>query len=126
MRARLNVNFIYPVGSIYMSVNSANPSIIFGGTWEQIKDKFLLACGNNFSNGSSGGEINHTLTIEEMPKHYHDRGSYTDSPNTGNNYYVYVKGGNSYGSSQTSLVGNNMPHNNMPPYLAIYIWKRIS
>lgn len=63
------LNAIYPIGSIYMSVNSTNPSQIFGGTWEQIKDRFLLACGNTYSNGATGGEANHILTIAETPTH---------------------------------------------------------
>lgn len=64
-------DLIYPVGSIYMSVNSVNPSTIFGGTWEQIKDKFLLAAGDTYTNGSSGGEAAHTLSESELPSHTH-------------------------------------------------------
>lgn len=63
---------LYPVGSIYMSVNSTNPSNYFGGTWEQIKDRFLLACGSTYSNGSTGGETTHTLTVNEIPSHNHE------------------------------------------------------
>ena len=62
---------IYPIGSIYMSVNNVNPSTVFGGTWEQIKDKFLLACGDTYNNGATGGEATHTLTSNEMPSHNH-------------------------------------------------------
>lgn len=62
---------IYPIGSIYMSVNNVNPSTVFGGTWEQIKDKFLLACGDTYNNGATGGEATHTLTSDEMPSHNH-------------------------------------------------------
>ena len=59
---------IYPVGSIYVSVNSTNPGTIFGGTWEQIKDQFLLACGTKYAAGSTGGSADaviptHTHTI---------------------------------------------------------------
>lgn len=71
---------IYPIGSIYMSVNNVDPSTVFGGTWQQIKDRFLLACGDTYSNGSTGGAANHTpsgtvgnhaLTVNEMPSHTH-------------------------------------------------------
>lgn len=62
---------IYPIGSIYMSVNNVNPSTVFGGTWEQIKDKFLLACGDTYNNGATGGEATHTLTSDEIPSHNH-------------------------------------------------------
>lgn len=73
---------VYPVGSIYMSVNNVDPAAIFGGTWVQIKDKFLLACGTTYTNGSTGGVAtnpytpqgtvgNHTLTENEIPAHVH-------------------------------------------------------
>ena len=63
---------IYPVGSIYMSVNNIDPSVVFGGTWQQIKDKFLLASGDTYENGATGGEATHTLTTNEIPSHNHD------------------------------------------------------
>ena len=69
-----NFNKIYPVGSIYMSINSTDPSELFGGEWEQIKDRFLLACGTTYSNGATGGEATHTLTTNEMPTHSHSIG----------------------------------------------------
>lgn len=62
---------IYPIGSIYMSVNNLNPSEVFGGTWEQIKDKFLLSSGDNYDLGDTGGEATHTLTAAELPSHNH-------------------------------------------------------
>ena len=71
---------IYPIGSIYMSVNNIDPSLVFGGTWSQIKDRFLLACGDTYNNGETGGAANHTpsgtvgnhtLTVNEMPAHTH-------------------------------------------------------
>ena len=72
---------IYPVGSIYMSVNNVNPSTLFGGTWQQIKDKFLLACGDTYANASTGGEATHELTANEMPSHNH---SYTKATGVDN------------------------------------------
>lgn len=120
-------NMLYPVGSIYMNVNPINPNVLLGGTWEQIKDTFLLACGNTFSNGTTGGEISHVLSLYEMPAHEHVYNGSTD---------VYVtteafQNGEWYkrlaGMSQaTSSVGLNQPHNNMPPYLAVNVWKRIA
>lgn len=64
-------DFIYPVGSIYMSVNNVDPANLFGGSWEQIKDKFLLASGDIYSNGTIGGESSHVLSASELPKHSH-------------------------------------------------------
>lgn len=63
-------NMIYPIGSIYMSVNDVSPSVLFGGTWEKVKDRFLLASGNK-KNGETGGEETHVLSVEEMPSHNH-------------------------------------------------------
>lgn len=73
---------IYPIGSIYMSLNSTSPAVLFGGTWEQLKDKFLIGAGNSYSNGATGGNstINlshthstgdHALTTNQIPSHYH-------------------------------------------------------
>lgn len=72
---------IYPVGSIYMSVNNVNPSTIFGGTWQQIKDKFLLASGDTYNNGATGGSANNTLEVGNLPSHTHsyDKASATDA-----------------------------------------------
>src|SRR5574344_2262482 len=68
----------YPIGSIYISVNNTNPTTYFGGTWEQIKDKFLLCAGDSYTAGSTGGNKthyhsteSHTLTINEIPSHGH-------------------------------------------------------
>lgn len=66
--------FLYPVGSIYMSVNNVNPHDIFGGTWVQIKDKFILAAGDTYANGSTGGSATNTLSVANLPSHTH---SYT-------------------------------------------------
>ena len=144
------LNIIYPVGSVYMSTNSTNPSILFGGTWEQIKDRFLLACGSTYSNGSTGGSTththstgNHTLKIEEMPSHTHTEKlpeSFRISANAGSGGYVsdstnpsYPYPGGTYNSSVTTgSTGGGQPHNhgntgssnNIPPYLAVYVWKR--
>lgn len=54
-RTGVQIDNIYPVGSIYMSINSTNPRSLFGGTWEQIQDKFLLCCGTTYAAGSTGG-----------------------------------------------------------------------
>ena len=68
---------IYPVGSIYMSVNSTDPSTLFGGTWVQLTDTFLLACGSTYSSDGSNvttaqhGSATVSLTQSEMPRHTH-------------------------------------------------------
>lgn len=129
------VDVIYPVGSIYLSVNNTNPSSLFGGTWERIKDKFLLGSGDTYTNGSTGGEASHTLTVDEMPSHTHN---YYFDQNPQVNWHIGLNSGSV--ESTTSAVaegpqgrgytlhireaGSSQPHNNLPPYLAVYIWKR--
>lgn len=123
---------VYPVGSIYTSINPTDPSILFGGTWEQLKDCFLLAAGDNYEAGTTGGEAAHTLTVDEMPSHNHllyVRG-FDDSVSK----EALVNGSYNYTSEQShageaeliiSSSGGSAAHNNMPPYLTVYIWKRI-
>lgn len=124
---------VYPVGSIYMSVNSTSPATLFGGTWEAIQGKFLLgADGSAYKAGSTGGEATHTLTVDEMPKHTHsmysgnsgapdtwepDGGSYLLDSVTEDKHTWWASLGMNY-------AGGGAEHNNMPPYLAVYIWKR--
>lgn len=136
----------YPVGSIYLSVNSTSPAELFGGTWEQIKDTFLLAAGNTYQAGSTGGEATHTLTTAEMPAHKHGQNINGKGNDSWSNKYgaaiTMPKGlgtegvaGMSYAVGEadwnhksnriyTDPIGDSNPHNNMPPYLSVYIWKR--
>lgn len=118
---------VYPVGSIYMSVNSTDPGTLFGGTWEQIQDRFLLAAGTSYTAGATGGEATHKLTVTEMPSHTHYiYGGDADVPDwfggSGNNYGIRQRAGRAYDYLQ--YVGGNGAHNNMPPYLVVYMWKR--
>ena len=120
------LDLIYPVGSIYISLNSTNPSSIFGGTWEQIKGRFLLGVSSSHPVNQTGGEEKHTLTEQEMPQHTH-------KPLIGSDIMNYVDhggnvgtapGGNLQGANSVHSTGGGQPHNNMPPYLAVYMWKR--
>lgn len=132
-------DIVYPVGAIYMSVSNTNPASLFGGKWEQIQNRFLLAAGSSYTAGDTGGEATHTLTANEMPAHSHDLrantswgGSETLAPWAqyfGSNilYDVGASGGTittSYYGNVTQLTGGNVSHNNMPPYLVVYMWKR--
>lgn len=126
---------IYPVGSIFMSVNETSPASLFGGTWEQLKDRFLLGAGDSYVAGSTGGEETVTLTIDEMPKHDHNvtKGKENDT------LYISAKAQNNFGDANNATgagnwqwnrgvpeQGGGQPHNNMPPYVAVYMWKRVS
>lgn len=118
-------NMIYPVGSIYISVSSTSPATLFGGTWEQIKDTFLLSAGDVYNAGSTGGEATHTLSIAEMPAHFHNL-VHTYIPNGSSTVWgtnTIYSGGD---IENTDVEGGSQPHNNMPPYLTVYMWKRVS
>lgn len=124
----------YPIGSIYISIDGTNPETLFGfGTLEQIQDTFLLSAGNTYSAGSTGGESEHALTIDEIPSHNHDivrpqwyslESGTLESSNSA--YGVTNKTLGIYSdSSSIKDSGNGQSHNNMPPYLTVYMWKRI-
>lgn len=166
-----------------------------GGTWEQIKDTFILAVGDTYAIGSSGGEASHTLTVNEMPSHGHSVNNFNTGDQSANHTHtISVSGGNhthrfsstgatlfagstlatehgvsynfyagtnsgvpspksfwKFGSTvessgnlsfnasatnndadhhhnvpahDTNSTGNNTSHNNMPPYITAYCWKR--
>lgn len=171
------VDLIYPVGSIYMSVNTVSPATLFGGTWEQINGKFLLAQDDNHTANSTGGAEtinlqhlhttgNHALTIAEMPQHGHIVYVWDNAGATGNAYYrngasiqthsgarlyndsasTWIAPGSTAAaavsgqgdpSGGTNFIGSGANHNHgntgnalsttqsiMPPYLAVYMWKR--
>lgn len=123
----ISLKDVYPVGAIYISTASTSPASLFGGSWTQLTDRFLLAAGSTYSAGSTGGAATHTLTVNEMPRHRH-WGVYRPDW-----YLADVSGqasGLSDGSSSNQLFtdyeGGGGSHNNMPPYIAVYMWKRIS
>ena len=155
---------MYPIGSIYISVDSTSPASLFGGTWEQLEGRTLIGAGtvtdeNNLSQtftlGADGGELKHTLTLDEMPSHNHGekelKGSWRQ---VGENYstgWYYSTGIVSYTTKGTNNAiksssnysnqgdifsidashshdsnGGDVAHNNLPPYIVANIWKRIS
>lgn len=123
------LSLIYPVGSIYMSVNAASPQTFLGGTWESIQGRFLLGVGGGYTAGSTGGEATHTLTVDEMPKHTHNikLGNDTSADTYRVARYIDVSSAWWSGSGNdkmTEEVGGGAAHNNMPPYLTVYMWKR--
>lgn len=130
------LNLVYPVGSIYMSANATSPASFIGGSWERIQGRFLLAASSSYTAGSTGGEATHTLTESEIAAHVHDdilaggqrlsRGNGSYGSSTSDSVYGPWWGGGFSAAyyAQTSSAGGGQPHNNMPPYLAVYIWKR--
>lgn len=126
------IDIVYPVGSIYMSVNAADPSKLFSGTsWEKLEGRFLLGSSSTYANGATGGEATHALTTVEMPTHRHS----IYYPNAGGPYgdanisYPEGSGVNKTWQAEmckTEIAGDGVAHNNMPPYLVVNMWKRTS
>lgn len=126
---KMLLDWIYPIGAIYLSISATDPKLLFGGTWTRVKDRFLLAAGDTYSAGKTGGEATHTLTAQEMPKHSHAMMYYLANGSTSWGYNFQSPGAPSdpkLSSSGVYEAGGSQPHNNMPPYLAVYIWKRTS
>lgn len=114
----------FPIGSIYMNISDINPSKYFGGVWEKIQNAFLFGASDKHPAGEVGGEETHLLSNEEMPRHKHTQGfRWTTEPGAN-----AVYGSNATGSGadydDRMWQGGNQAHNNMPPYFAVYIWKR--
>lgn len=126
------VNLIYPVGSIYMSVNSTSPATLFGGTWVQLKDRFLLGAGDTYSNGSTSGAATHTHGLSAgytMANAYGTSMRFKEKT-VSSWTYNGVRNFSSSGSGSASqtygwcLGGSTDSGSTMPPYLVVYMWKR--
>lgn len=125
------IDIIYPTGSIYQSTASTSPATLFGGTWSQIKDQFLVGAGNSYTSQATGGEAAHTLTVDEIPSHSHvfSHGVYNNASTFTSqqyNYPVYVQGdtASNWSLPFADSTGGGAAHNNLPPYYAVYMWVR--
>ena len=141
---------LYPVGSVFLSVDNTNPQDRFGGTWTQVSQgRFVAGVGQGTDslnqtqsfaaeNGTSGTYY-HTLTIPQLPSHRHD----LQHPDTGEQFYAYTdehnypvqgvdtftaEGGEEDNDGRyypyTNYTGGGASHNNMPPEFGVYVWKR--
>ena len=125
----------YPVGSIYMSVNNTSPASLFGGTWQQLKDRFILGAGDTYSNGATGGSDTHNHTLENGYAKYNIKttgSAYVEevivsdwqpnrrceSADTFTNFDSWTVTG------AVKLGGSTASGSTMPPYLVVYMWKR--
>lgn len=151
------IDLIYPVGSIYTSVNSTSPTDLFGGTWEEMPaGRVLLAQGASewgleYKAGSTDGEHEHQLSVEEQPEHNHTAicntaGEHSHTLSINNSYNsdffpnqdLFSRGENKsgIGTKSTNISGSHShivnisnsgggkSHNNMQPYIAVYMWMR--
>lgn len=142
-KVREILDAMYPVGSVYITADKNNPGNFIGGTWEQFgQGRTLIGEGTgndgstsmSFTSNSVGGEYNHFLTVNEMPKHNHltvkgnDDG---DTPNITDEFITYQSEGSipktpgSYYSAHTRDEGGNVKHNNVQPYITVAFWKRV-
>lgn len=147
--AQAKVEALYPVGAIYLSISDTSPASFFGGSWEKIENKFLLGASSDYPIESTGGEATHTLTLTEMPTHKHgfdynnayrkiETGWSGQAGDWSHLYYFNLWTGFYPSNSDVRAVfydfmeyaekyaGGSQAHNNMPPYIAINIWKRVS
>ena len=116
----------FPVGAIYISAQDTSPSQLFGGVWEKIEGVFLLGSSSSYTNGSIGGEETHTLSLEEIPSHSHEYSHITIGSSGGGSTTGLLGNKLNSETTQTGSIGSSSPHNNMPPFLVVYIWKRVS
>ena len=123
---------MYPVNSIYISTNSTSPASLYGGTWERYgKGRTLVSVNESdtdFTAGKTGGEKTHVLTVDEMPKHRHTVGKFATMQGGGGWDNDKIGGAQSNdaaaGNGYTQYTGGDKAHNNMPPYIAVYLWRR--
>ena len=125
-------NQMYPVGSLYFSTNSTSPATIYGGTWERYgKGRTLVSVNESdtdFTAGKTGGEKTHVLTVDEMPKHRHRVGKFATMRGGGTWDCDKIGGAQlqdaKVADGHTDYAGTSKAHNNMPPYIAVYLWRR--
>lgn len=136
----------HPVGSLYISENATSPAELYGGTWEQIKDRFIMAAGDIYAAGSTGGEAEHSheYAITYIANYSGIVGGSSDysvmaynGTTGGNNMAANNAGtgvGNQYSAVSTTpnqtiyykrSLGKTGYGTNIPPYTAKYVWQRI-
>lgn len=137
-------NSVYPVGSIYISTSSTSPASFLGGTWQRLYDRMLVGGGNSYSCGATGGAATVALTQAQTPSvtgsiTMHQAGVSTNvnavsgcfssgltNNNTNRDGGTKNSGSVSIGVINFSNGGQNQAHENMPPYLAVYMWQRVA
>lgn len=143
----------FEIGVIYHFAIDVNPPEKYGGKWEKINGRILIGTGTPEANsdGTSpgsydyelnikGGEAAHALTVNELAGHDHGPGPSGSNwtPNAhysrqlfapngqGTHYVLSMQAADNYVQGNTGKTGGNQAHNNMPPYLAVNMWKRVS
>lgn len=121
----------YALGDVLVTSCPVSPAERWTGTvWQQIKDCFLLAAGDRYNAGSTGGEAEHTLTQGELPNVSVGVEVVFSGP-SGSSVYSTTNAGtvghpyNSADAGKTKPLGSGQAHNNMPPYKVYFMWERI-
>jgi len=131
------VNLVYPIGAVYISVNSADPGTIWTGTtWVAFGEGRTLVGqgqGSGLTNRptveATGGAETHTLTVAQIPAHNHTFSDKVRSMSTQGGYpnptaqYNPNIATNDI-SNTTNNRGGGEAHNNMQPFIVTYMWKR--
>lgn len=127
------LDLVYPIGSIYMSVNDTSPANLFGGTWQRWgSGRVPVGVQESDSDFSSaektGGEKKHLLTVNEIPQHTHKitMPKFSDDPQSSITTYGAKYGlcGTESAEFTSTQTGGGVSHNNMQPYITCYMWKR--
>jgi len=127
---------IYPVGAIYTAITSGSPQTVFGGTWVSFgqgrvlvghddaaePDTDFVAPSGDGSSVLLGGAKTHTLSIDEIPSHTHGFTAHLTTSGSNNR----TGGGelSTSASGTTAATGGGTAHNNLQPYVVVYMWKR--
>ena len=153
---RTLLDLLYPIGSLYLSTAETDPGTVLGGTWQRVEDRFLLAAGQTYAAGTTGGQAAQTLTEQQLPAHIHHVEGFTSVDSTTHDHGVpnIAQGGSGSGAYAESWgggsgsrelrsdaicinhdhtvdmdsqpTGGGQPFDILPPYLAVYVWQRLS
>lgn len=130
----MDIYNLYPIGSIYISVINTNPKEYFGGTWQSFGSGRVLVgvdtAQTEFNTVmKTGGEKTHTLNTNEMPRHSHTVPGWLGSAQWAIGY-VWLRAaagdGNTQGANSTNDTGGGQAHNNLQPYITVYMWRRVA
>ncbi len=123
----------HPVGSLYISENATSPAELYGGTWERIEGKFIMGASDAYPAGSTGGSVTISIKQTNLPNVRIPIQTIRPGGYTGSAYDTITTSGGSDGSvdtfsrtGRTNPLGNGTPLNILPPYIAVYIWRRVA
>lgn len=121
----------FPINKVEVFFDDLDHSNFLGYTWEMVSQgRFPVGLDTNDTDfniiGKTGGEKTHTLTVNEMPSHAHYVDKRQGKANTGPYELIGQDGGGTIEQYRTSFAGNNLPHNNVPPYIVMAFWRRIA